>query len=135
MIKSWIKTKDEKKEEDHLDLEDLKNEFLAFKKLITASHELLESLSCFSLFIDGILTGFMINEKISKDYSLGHFSKADVKYDGIYQFLMQQNSRVFLDLGISYLNHEQDLGIDKLRIAKTRFRPVMFFKKYQLTYY
>ena len=137
LIEYWISKKKSKNGivEDYLNMGDLENELIAFKKLMQASSLLLKSLICFSLFIDGTLAGFMINEKISKEYSLGHFSKADIKHDGIYQFLMQKNSKVFLDLGINYLNHEQDLGIDRLRDSKMRFRPIKFLKKYQLTYY
>lgn len=82
------------------------------------------------MFVNGDLSGFIINEKISKDYCLAHFGKADIKYDGIYHFLMQQNAKVFLDLGTTYLNHEQDLGFKNLRFSKEGYSPVHFLKKY-----
>ncbi len=136
LVESWVNSKNggDDSDEDYLAAEDLENELIAFKKVMAAPTEFLSSLICFSLFIDGVLTGFMINEKISKDYSLAHFGKADVKYNGIYQFLMKQNSKVFLDLGINYMNHEQDLGVEKLRYAKMRFRPALFLKKYLVRY-
>lgn len=134
LIESWVNKRKTKKDipEDYLETENLLNEFIAFKKLLSAPSEFLDILLCFSLFIDGNLSGFIINEKISKDYCLAHFGKADIKYDGIYHFLMQQNAKIFLDLGISYLNHEQDLGLPNLRFSKEHYNPVRFLKKYTI---
>jgi len=133
LIEYWInmqKNKKDKDEEDHIQLNDLENEFTAFRKLLSASPDFLNTLICLSLFIDGTLSGFIVNEKISKDYSLAHFGKANTEYEGIYHFLMQKNSKIFIDLGINYLNLEQDLGLKNLRYSKTKYRPVHFLKKY-----
>lgn len=133
LIEYWIniqKNKKDANDEDHIQLNDLKNEFVAFKKLLSAPADFLKPLICLSLFVDGMLSGFIVNEKISKDYSLAHFGKANTNYEGVYHFLMQKNSRIFLDLGINYLNHEQDLGLQNLRYSKTKYRPTHFLKKY-----
>jgi hypothetical protein len=139
LIEYWVNKQkngiSKKHDEDYFKIDDdLENEFIAFKKLLSAPVDFLNSLICFSLFVDGILSGFIVNEKISQDYSLAHFGKANTKYDGIYHFLMQQNSRIFLDLGINYLNHEQDLGLENLRYSKTNYKPTHFLKKYVIDY-
>ena len=131
LVESWVnKRKKATNSEDCLKPKDMENELLAFKKLLYAPVILLKSLICFALFIDGNLSGFIINEKISNDYCLAHFGKADTKHDGIYHFLMQQNAKIFLDLGVTYLNHEQDLGLPNLRFSKSGYNPVHFLKKY-----
>ncbi len=132
LVEYWVDQKKTQKNntEDYLHTQDLENELIAFKKLLTTPLALLDSLVCCALFIDGNLSGFIINEKISDEYCLAHFGKADTKYDGIYHFLMHKNAKPFLDLGINYLNHEQDLGLPNLRFSKEGYNPVHFLKKY-----
>ncbi len=135
LVRTWVREGKKKTNttDDGLGMEDFDHELTAFKKLMSATPELLEALVCSALFVDGILAGFIINEKISKDYCIAHFGKADVKHNGIYYFLMQQNAKNFLDVGVNYLNHEQDLGLPSLRYSKNFYRPVNFLKKYTLS--
>ena len=133
LVEWWVrKNKENKESEDYLGSEELQNELYAFIRLVSSPIDLLEGLTCVALFVDGVLSGFIVNEKISKDYCLAHFGKADIKHEGIYHFLMQQNAKVFLDLGVNYLNQEQDLGLPNLRFSKNIYRPINFLKKYSL---
>ncbi|MBU0612294.1 DUF2156 domain-containing protein [Patescibacteria group bacterium] len=134
LIELWTKNKKDKVglAEDYTELEDLRNESVAFKRFLSVPDYFLKSLICLSLFIDGDLSGFIIGEKISKDYCLAHFGKADIKYKGISQFLMQQNAKFFWDLGVIYHNDEQDLGLQKLRFSKNSYELAHFLKKYTI---
>ena len=136
LVQSWIDQRkakvNTKNTEDYLQMEDLENEFIAFNKLLSAPDTFLEPLVCSALFVNGNLSGFIVNEKISENYCLAHFGKADIKYDGIYHFLMQKNAKVCSGLGAIYLNHEQDLGFKNLRFSKEGYCPAHFLKKYTI---
>ncbi len=133
LVRSWMQENEKKMAPDDLTMEDFDHEFKAYSKLMSSTPELLETLVCSGLFVDGVLAGFIINEKISPDYCIAHFGKADVRHGGIYYFLMQQNAKAFLDLGVNYLNHEQDLGLPQLRYSKSFYRPTHFLKKYTIS--
>ena len=49
-------------------------------------------------------------------------------------FLMKKNAEILFSKGRKYVNNEQDLGVEKLRQAKERYRPCLMLKKYKLTY-
>lgn len=93
------------------------------------STELLPYLTCFGLFVDSVLAGFCIGEAM-KDCFLCHFHKSNYKYAGTIESLFQQMARHLCGEGVSYINDEEDLGIEGLRFAKSRYRPVKFLKKY-----
>lgn len=107
----------------------VQTEAFAFQKLMASGLKLFESLICFGLFVDSVLVGFMIGEIVGED-CLIHFGKVDYKHIGTFQFLHQQTARSLLEMGITYLNSQEDLGLQSLRFAKSRYRPVHFQKKY-----
>jgi uncharacterized protein len=78
------------------------------------------------------MIAFIISEIMNSDYALGHFTKADSSIKGANAYLLQSLARLLFDRGIKYFNYEEDLGLKNLRIAKTRFRPIYFLKKYTL---
>src|SRR3989338_650596 len=80
------------------------------------------------------LIGFSIIEKISNVYAICHFAKANFSYSGIYYRLMHETARFLNHLNIPYLNYEQDLGENGLRVAKMYFDPVFFLKKFELSF-
>lgn len=135
LIDLWVKNKKEKAgtNNNDFDLDDFYNEYLALKKLFTAPASLLKSVVCFSVFVDGKLSAFMIDEKVSKDYCISHFGKIDKSHRGNLQLLMQNSAKMFFDLGVNYYNDEQDLGRENLRSAKSSYELAHFLKKYTVS--
>jgi hypothetical protein len=90
-------------------------------------------LDAYGLEISGELRAFIICEKISADWYLGHFWKADTAYRGIYRYLMHQVADRLSGQGYLSMNIEQDLGIAGLRLTKSLFNPSGRLKKYTVT--
>ncbi len=128
LFTKWIKNKG-----DSLLAEQYKNEFLALNKLLSVNDPKKLNLTCFALYVENKLIGFIMNECVHKQYNIIHFEKADTTFKGCYPFLMQQNSKMLNELGVQYLNFEQDLGIESLKFTKTKFGPSGFLKKYLIT--
>lgn len=82
------------------------------------------------LRIHGKLEAFVIVEK-TKQYALEHFKKANVRYPGIYQYLLGAYFKQLHAEGYTTLNIEQDLGIKELRIAKNYLK-ASYLKKYHI---
>lgn len=86
------------------------------------------------VFIDEKMIGFFVNELTATNYVVAHASKLNKSFSGINSYLMRENAGILATLGKEFFNYEQDLGMENLRDAKTRFRQCTFLKKYQLTY-
>ncbi|MFH1233619.1 MAG: hypothetical protein V1649_03135 [Patescibacteria group bacterium] len=74
----------------------------------------------------------MINDLTKSECVVAQASKIDKSFVGINSFLMKKNAEILFSLKKLIFNYEQDLGLDALRDAKTRFRPTQFLKKYTL---
>jgi len=104
---------------------------------IKALDRLLDSASYFDLtglimFVVDRPIGFIINEKVNTEFSVSHFAKTDLNFDGATACLMRETARELLKRGSTYLNYEQDLGLKGLRTYKESFSPVRFLKKYTI---
>lgn len=123
----WLKKKIEKEEvfESH--------EEVAVSRLLLSNSTC--SLVGIGVFLDKKLIGFFINELTNSENVVAHASKIDRSFIGINSFLIKKNAEILFSLGKRTFNYEQDLGIGNLRIAKERFRPTHFLKKYKLTYH
>jgi len=82
-------------------------------------------------FIDNKPVGFLIGEVISPETYVIHFSKADVSYKGIYQYMYQSFAQKMVKRS-HFLNMEQDLGRQDLRQAKHSYQPIKMCKKLRL---
>lgn len=81
------------------------------------------------IYIDGELKAFLIASELSQDTLEIHVEKADREIRGLYiamlkHFLMHQDER------FTYLNREDDMGLDHLRKAKMNMHPIYKIKKY-----
>lgn len=85
---------------------------------------------CLGIFVHDNLRSFIICEQLDSKYVIIHFEKSDIYFVGISPLLLQELSKVFKAKGCSYLNYEQDLGIEGLRTMKQRYRPDHYLKKY-----
>ena len=81
--------------------------------------------------IEGTVRAFAIAERMDGETALVHFEKADPVVPGLYQVVNQWFCRNALD-GFTWVNREQDLGIEGLRRAKMNYHPERFVKKFTI---
>ncbi|MCM0083710.1 phosphatidylglycerol lysyltransferase domain-containing protein [Geomonas sp. Red32] len=88
-------------------------------------------LSGLVILVEGVVKGFALGECLNDSTAVCHFEKGDLFMEGLYQLLDREFSRL-LFTGCTYLNREQDLGVESLRQAKLSYRPVELVKKYRI---
>lgn len=79
-------------------------------------------------YANGEPAGFVIGEELNRESFVLHFAKARTKFKGIYQY-MYNNFAQILPAQYKYLNLEQDLDKENLRIFKSSYAPYAFVKK------
>lgn len=81
------------------------------------------------LYVNNNLIGFSIFEIINAYFAISSFQKADIAYEGVYEQLNFRMAQYLKEHKCSYINIEQDLGIEGLRRAKKDYDPE-YLKKY-----
>jgi hypothetical protein len=123
ILDAWERNKlDQNKEYE------IEHERIAIKRLCGSAE--LHALAVTGLFSQNTMLGFSIDELLPTNYCTCHFWKADSKYRGAFDFLMQEKAKHLATMGVEFVNYEQDLGIHALRTAKRSWRPVSYLKKY-----
>lgn len=79
--------------------------------------------------VEDKIVAFSFGEVISKDMAIIHIEKADSNYLGAYQIINQQLIKNEFS-NLSYINREQDLGIEGLRRAKKSYNPIFMVEKF-----
>jgi hypothetical protein len=82
-------------------------------------------------YADGTAVGFMIGEEVSTTVFTIHFAKGNVSAKGVYQYMFNSFSKEFCP-AYSYINLEQDLGIEGLRKTKRSYKPDHMAHKYRI---
>jgi uncharacterized protein len=82
-------------------------------------------------YVDDEPAGFVIGEEQNDTMFMLHFAKANKKFKGVYQYMFNQFANI-LPGKYQYLNFEQDLGKQALRIAKSSYHPDQVLVKYRL---
>lgn len=59
---------------------------------------------------------------------VGHV-KVDYEYRFIFDYMVHRLAKAFKDRSVKYINFEQDLGIEGLRLHKSRLRPIRMLEK------
>lgn len=108
---------------------DIKNEFIAIEKFLNSKFE---DVLCIGLFLNNELLGYSIFNILQNNYAMAHFSKANTSFVGTYEYLMRECATILLRNNCSFLNYQQDLGIQGLAQSKSSFRPIKFIKKFKL---
>jgi hypothetical protein len=90
-------------------------------------------LRCYEAWIGDKLVGFSINEVLPDGYAICHFQKAHVHHINLDIYINVMVAKELLNEGCEYVNWEQDLGIEGLRLSKTSYRPIKFLQKYKLS--
>ena len=84
------------------------------------------------LLVDDKVVAFTIGEQLNEDTALIHFEKADTDYQGAYPMINQQ----FVQNAwshLTYVNREDDMGIEGLRKAKLSYYPDLMVEMYSAT--
>lgn len=104
------------------------------RQAIELAFENFEALSLMggALFVDEKLVAFTLGEIISSDCFNVHFEKADGETDGAYPMINREFVRHILreHPHISYVNREDDMGLENLRKSKLSYRPEIILEKY-----
>lgn len=80
--------------------------------------------------VGGKLVAFTLGEKISGEMAVIHIEKADPSMPGLYSFINQQFiEHEFTD--VTFINREEDMGIEGLRRAKLSYYPVTLLEKFE----
>ena len=82
--------------------------------------------------VNGACVAFTIGEKLNNSTFVQHFEKADRSIKGAYEMILREFSKETLLGSYSYLNREEDMGIDNIRASKLSYRPVCIYNKYTL---
>ncbi len=79
-------------------------------------------------YAEGEPAGFMLGEELNPETFVLHFAKARTKFKGIYQYLFNNFAKI-LPPSYKYLNLEQDLDKENLRVFKSSYVPDVLLKK------
>ena len=79
-------------------------------------------------YAGGEPAGFVLGEELNPETFVLHFAKARTKFKGIYQYLFNNFAKI-LPPSYKYLNLEQDLDKENLRIFKSSYVPDLLLKK------
>lgn len=82
--------------------------------------------------IDGEVVAFTIGEPLTRDTFVSHIEKAYHDIQGLYPMINQQFALHAMD-GFTYVNREEDMGVEGLRKAKLSYNPVILLEKFEAT--
>ena len=127
LINLFLDWQEIKKESD----KEIKHELVAFKRLLDSYGSL--NLVAFGLYQKSKLISFLIVDTEYPGYAESHFYKTHSSYPGANRAMRRFSSKYLYDLGLKYLNIEQDMGKEGLRFAKIHWKPIRFLKKYTIS--
>ncbi|MDR1674781.1 MAG: phosphatidylglycerol lysyltransferase domain-containing protein [Oscillospiraceae bacterium] len=85
------------------------------------------------LFVSGELAAFTVGERLNSNTFCVHIEKADTKFPGVYAAINNKFAQ-FAAAGYTYINREEDLGIEGLRKAKRSYFPAFILHKHTVHY-
>lgn len=111
---------------DHETSESRQAERDMIERTLTAMEEL--ELLGGILRVDGRIVAFTYGSPINADTFGIHVEKADISYEGVFQMINREFAR-HIPEQYTYLNREEDLGIEGLRKSKLSYKPEMLLAK------
>ena len=108
---------------------DLLSEDEAIREILT-QHSVLKVQGAV-IVIGGRVGAFTVGERLNNDTVVIHIEKADPDIPGLYPLVNQQFCKNMPD-DTTFINREQDLGIDGLRKAKLSYYPDHLVEKYRI---
>lgn len=127
LIEIW----DENRNGDKDFEESKQNELVAIKKLFDNFDILKDKLKVYGVYIDGKLEAFSMGEYLTNDMALIHIEKANPSIRGLYPYI----NKMFLVEhfpDVTWVNREEDMGVEGLRKAKLSYYPERFVEKYSV---
>ena len=82
-----------------------------------------------AVWAEGRIVAMSLGER-QGDTLYVHIEKADIRYHGAYQMIVQQFARYACTGEIRYINREDDAGDEGLRKSKLAWRPCQLLDKY-----
>ena len=79
-------------------------------------------------YAEGEPAGFVLGEEVNDETFVLHFAKALTKFKGVYQFMFNNFAKI-RPPKYKYMNLEQDLDKENLRVFKTSYVPDALVKK------
>jgi hypothetical protein len=79
-------------------------------------------------YADDEPAGFVLGEELNEETFVLHFAKARTKFKGVYQYMFNNFAKI-LPPKYKYLNLEQDLDKENLRVFKSSYVPDVLIKK------
>jgi len=79
-------------------------------------------------YAEGEPAGFVLGEELNEETFVLHFAKARTKFKGVYQYMFN-NFASILPPKYKYLNLEQDLDKENLRVFKSSYLPDAMVRK------
>ncbi len=79
-------------------------------------------------YAEGEPAGFVLGEELNAETFVLHFAKARTKFKGVYQYMFNNFAKI-LPPKYKYLNLEQDLDKENLRVFKSSYVPDTLVKK------
>jgi hypothetical protein len=84
-----------------------------------------------AILVDGQIVAYSVGEKMTEDTALIHLEKADTNYQGAYAIINQAFvENAFPD--VTYIDREEDMGIEGLRKAKLSYYPCELIPVYRI---
>lgn len=80
------------------------------------------------LRVDDKLVAFCLGSALNQDTYCVHVEKAIIEYDGVYSMINQEYAKTIPEK-YTYINREEDLGIEGLRKSKLSYHPHILLKK------
>lgn len=108
------------------------NQFIDYEQ--AAIHEIFDHFDAFKLkggaiLLDDKVVAFTFGEQFNSDTAVIHVEKAAPNVRGIYAAI-NQNFVEHEWAEMTYINREEDMGIDGLRQAKESYRPIKLIEKF-----
>jgi hypothetical protein len=108
-------------------------------ELLAEDFAVREALTCFdalsfqggAILIDGRVEAFSLGEALNRDTAVIHIEKANPHISGIYAAINQIFCKEAWS-AFTYINREQDMGVEGLRKAKESYFPHHRVNKYTL---
>lgn len=83
--------------------------------------------------IDGKIAAVTIGERLNSNTFCVHIEKADRQFNGIYMGICNGFVKACTD-GFTYINREDDLGLEGLRKSKLSYHPAFLLNKYTVDF-
>ena len=133
LLDSWVseRMKYLPKEQSDAFLDGIYDERFAVKRMLR-DYEKLELVGLV-IFIEGVLSGFTVGEKVSDTTASVIIEKTDFNILGCAQFIFREFAKYLYEkYQVSHINVGDDMGFENLKKVKLSYRPVKMIPKYTI---